>query len=196
MFSQQMKDLIDYFDSIGPQFDLAFAPEEGTYYPASIKHLSKILQELIDRSIIYPNQTFLDAGSGDGRVVALASLVGFKSFGIELNKIIYESSTKIISNLYKKGILSTSPQITGGDIISSSTYTLLGKDFKDFQIIFNFNTLPYKLLKKIKLESPKNTIFIFNSITQILEVDQGFKLVQKFDLESLNQLIHVYRKII
>ncbi|MHA1989938.1 MAG: hypothetical protein ACW981_07715 [Candidatus Hodarchaeales archaeon] len=195
MFSQQFKDLIDYFNSIGPQFDLAFAPEVGTYYPASIVHLSKIFQELIDLSLIFPNQTFLDAGSGDGRVVALASLFGFESYGIELNKLIYESSLEHVSKLVTRIILPRSPLIVCGDVLSDTPYNNLKKNFRDFQIIFNFNTLPYELLEKIKTESPMNTIFIFNSISQILEIDNGFNLIRKFNLDSIHQLVHVYRKL-
>ncbi|MHA2099475.1 MAG: hypothetical protein ACW99A_12420 [Candidatus Kariarchaeaceae archaeon] len=194
MLSQQIKDLIDYFDSIGPQFDLAFAPEEGTYYPASIKHLFKIFQELIKSSVISPNQTFLDAGSGDGRIVALASLLGFDAYGIELNRLIYESSLQIIEELVKKKIITKIPHLICGNIINSSSYTSLGNDFKNFHIIFNFNTLPYELLRKIEIESPINTIFIFNSISQILKVDQKFELVHKFDLTEFSQLLHIYKK--
>ena len=97
MVSRQIKELIDYFNSIGPQFDLAFAPEVGTYYPASIEHLESIFQRLTKERVINCNVTFLDAGSGDGRVVALASLLGFESYGIELNKLIYESSPNCVT---------------------------------------------------------------------------------------------------
>jgi SAM-dependent methyltransferase len=195
MVFQQINALFEYFESIGPQFDLAFAPEAGTYYPASIKSLNQVFNELRKNSIIFPNQMFLDAGSGDGRVVALASIFGFDSYGIELNKQIYDSSVNNIKKLYEKKIITHKPQLICGDILNSSTYESLDKKFSEFQIIFNFNTLPYELTTKIVQESKASTIFIFNSIQEILKVDEDLELVKKYDLEDINQLIHVYRKI-
>ena len=47
----------------------------GQYLPSPLRHLNAAIGYLIETSAFDPSGLFLDAGSGDGRVVALTSLV-------------------------------------------------------------------------------------------------------------------------
>ena len=59
----------------------------GQYLPSPLRHLNAAIGYLIETSAFDPSGLFLDAGSGDGRVVALTSLVyGIPSVGVEYDK--------------------------------------------------------------------------------------------------------------
>ena len=185
----------NYFEKLGPQFDLALATNKGTYFPASILHIASILDDLIQKNIVQRRQYFLDAGSGDGRIVALASAMGFKAFGIEYNDDIYSSSVNHIENLFEKGLLDKKPNLILGDFLDDEVYSKIKLEFKDFDVIFNFNTQPYQLVNKICLESTQKTVFIFNSIRQVLEPNSCLKLIEKEYFQEIHQLLNIYEKV-
>ncbi len=59
----------------------------GEFVPSSRHHVSLGLSRLMVEGILHGDHVFLDAGSGDGRVLVLASLVlGLKTYGVEYDE--------------------------------------------------------------------------------------------------------------
>ena len=191
-----VQDLNDYFESLGSQLDLAFSVTKGTYYPCSVLELSTVFNDLYSKGFIKPDQYFLDAGSGDGRVVALAGLYDLRSFGIEFNEGLYEYSFDKIQDLIDIFSFHVRPEVIHGDFLESQTLKNNNLFFSDFDIIYNFATSPYEILSLIEKESNPGTIYIFQSIDQILRPDHvRFKTIQHYSLKESYQRVSVFQKI-
>lgn len=197
---QQIESLNAYFASLEERFDLFYTVDKGTFVTGSIRHIFKALAQLIDEDkIIKENDLFIDAGSGDGRICAIASILGLQSYGIEYNETIVDSSLENIRNLQEKGVLSeregTYPKIVRGDIFEDSSYDKLGIPFTDYHVIFNFVTYHEDLTMKIKEKSPSGTIFILHSPCPITFLPDGFDKIKEIPLSGIYQVLYVYRKI-
>ncbi len=121
--------------------------EKGHFFPASISLVAMGLEELIEQGYISNSSFFLDAGSGDGRIVALASYeYGFKAFGVEHDKYLASYSRK---KLKEAPFDFNSYKIIQGDFLSDDTYKKAGLDFTDFNIICNYENNAFSLLEKI-----------------------------------------------
>ncbi len=117
--------------------------------------------------------SFLDAGSGDGRIVAAAASRGFKAVGIELNPVLYERSIKHLTTLEtKENVPKGSWQVACGNFLEESPYAQLGIALNAFDIVFNFHSYGQELLEKL-LKHRKPLLFIYVSSQQGL---QGAKI--------------------
>ena len=194
--SQPIKNMILYFNSLPERFDLFYSVEKGTYVTGSIKHVYLALQELKD-DLLFDSQTFIDAGSGDGRICAIASLMGLESYGIEYNGDVAQASFENIQQLKNMGIFTNGvapPKIVQGDFLEESTYQKLGIEFSNINIIFNFVTYHENLADKIVQQSPKGTIFILHSPCPISFSPKGMDLVKEIPLTGIYHVLYVYRK--
>ena len=199
VISEKLKQLMDYYASIPERFDLFFSVEKGTFVTGSVKHVYNALLTLLkEDKLLSEKSTFLDAGSGDGRVCAIANLLGLNSYGIEYNQTIAESSIEHIQQLQNKHILSNThriiPKIVQGDFLDESSYKKLGLLFQEINIFFNFVTYHEDLTKKIQALSPKGTIFILHSPCPVKFSPEGFQLLKEIPLTSIYHVIYIYKK--
>jgi len=98
---------------------------KGIFYPSLLQDILPALARHIR-----PGSKFLDLGSGDGRVVFLAGLLGAKAYGIEYEKNLVEISQKAGKSLE--------------DLIDSKRIHLIQGDFflqswSDYDVIFYFD---------------------------------------------------------
>ena len=197
--SQQIQDLINFYSSLGEQFDLFYTVEKGTFVTGSIKHIYNALDQLKNYfNIISETDTFLDAGSGDGRICALASLMGLHSYGIEYHELIAKASIENIDQLETKGIIKdqkNKPIIVTGDFLEENSYERLGIKFEDISLFYNFVTYHENLTEKIVNQSPQGTKFILHSPCPISFSPKGMKLVKELPLPGIYHVLYVYQKI-
>ena len=105
------------------------------------------------RDFLKPDLKFLDLGSGDGRVVFLASLYGVDAYGIEYDKSLYEISIQAKKRL--RGLIKP-------ERISFIQGDFLKCDFKKYDIFYLYagtNALP-QLMKKLYEEMKPGSILI------------------------------------
>lgn len=193
---ENLQQLIDYYGSLGERFDLFYTVEKGTFVTGSIKHVAEALDSILENLHLKDeNIIFLDAGSGDGRVCAIATLLGLKSYGIEYNEIIANDSQENIAKLEKLGVFNKNkPIIVQGDILDNESYTKLGLAFKNIRIIFNFVTYHEDLAEKIVKESATGTIFILHSPCPISFSPPNLEKITEIPLTGIYQVIYVYKK--
>ena len=199
LISEKIEQLISFFGSLGERFDLFYTVDKGTFVTGSIKLVFMALSELIStEKLIFPGDSFIDMGSGDGRVCVIASILGLQTYGIEYNETIVDSSQENIKNLITQGILSSDteniPTIVQGDFLDDTTYERLGVPFETFHIFFNFVTYHEDLAKKIVDKSPAGTLFILHSPCPINFKYEGLELLKEISLTSIYQVMYVYRK--
>ncbi|MFX0065870.1 MAG: hypothetical protein ACFFC7_27165, partial [Candidatus Hermodarchaeota archaeon] len=101
MESSKINLLDQYFASCEPRFDLFFSTSKGVFVSSPISPIHQALVQLMSSSspLIKKNDTFLDAGSGDGRIVAIAAMLQLRAFGIEYNELTYNASLYNIDKL-------------------------------------------------------------------------------------------------
>ncbi|MBW2978241.1 class I SAM-dependent methyltransferase [Candidatus Woesearchaeota archaeon] len=123
--------------------------EKGFWGAAITEHLYEFFKKIKLQN--YKN--FLDLGSGDGKVVLIASLFGVKATGIEFDKDLIKTSQKIKNELKLKA-----------DFIQSDFFK---HDVSKYDIIFvnpdkGFeNGLEDKLIKDM---NPKTKLLVYNQI--------------------------------
>ena len=122
--------------------------EKGIFAPTSIKDTNVLMAF---NKILKPGIRFLDLGSGDGRVVFLASLFGAASTGIEFDEDIFNSSLKARDKLSNRFDLSKT-ELIRGDFFDS--------DFSRYDVFYYFMSgsfdekrLEEKLAKELKPEA-------------------------------------------
>lgn len=192
-YSSKLLQVHTFFENLAFPFDIFFSTQKGTYAPGSIYIIGHALDQLLKEKILLNGQTFLDAGSGDGRIVALASILGFKAYGIEYNEDLYTNSISNIKNLHLQGLIESEPKIILGDFLDADSYTQLGVLFNSFDIIYNYITFPDDLANKIVLESKVNLIFLLHTVTNHHPTFNGLTLNRSINLNEVNQYLYVYK---
>ncbi len=123
--------------------------EKGIWGAAITNHIFEFFQQIN----LEKYKTFIDLGSGDGKVVLIASLFGVKSTGIEFDKDLIEISIKI------RDELKLSADFIQGDFLK--------QDLSKYDIIFinPDKGFEYKLENKL-LKEMKSTakLFVYNNI--------------------------------
>jgi len=86
--------------------------------------------ELLRRLAVRPDIRFYDLGSGTGKLVALAALMGFEATGIELEPGRHQRALAARAALVRRGALKRggSPQLVQGSILEH--------DFSDADLVF------------------------------------------------------------
>lgn len=123
--------------------------EKGIWGAAITDHIFEFFKKIKLQNY----KTFIDLGSGDGKVVLIASLFGVKATGIEFDKDLIETSVAI------RDELGLSADFIRGDFFK--------QDFSGYDIIFmnpdkSFKLkLENKLMKEMKKDAK---LFIYNNI--------------------------------
>ncbi len=178
----------------------------GLYMPTALGHMEELFKVLFSEGLIEKGQSFLDMGSGDGRVLAFASIHGLQAYGIEAEEEFYKASIEMLSNLSLK------VEIVQGNFLEEKPYKKLKKSFKDFNIIFNFINGCNEIAEKIAEESKQGTLFLLYDTSKVRTNFEGLQFIktvtlkdkkaikryekgEKFtDLPMLIDYLHVYRK--
>ena len=144
------------------------------YIFSCLMDLGDLFEKLISNGIIKEGQSFVDLGSGDGRVVALANLLGFNASGIELNDQLYKHSIKLLSSLKEKKII-------GNFSIQKADFTQVELEY---DIVFNFLTLPDEI--KVK----KGSLLLLYSLFPYEFDSSGFEEIVQFgNLRVLKRIV-------
>jgi len=150
--------------------------EKGDFSPTEFKDLPRPFSFLLK-----PGMKFIDLGSGDGRVVFLASVYGVEATGIEYDDRLYQVSLDAMANL-SDVIDSRKIKFIKGDFLKH--------DFSTYDVFYLYladdgmHALRDKLYEEMKP----------GSIALLYDTDDRF--VEKLDFirRFLNEDINVYRK--
>ncbi|MBI2131146.1 hypothetical protein HYU10_05255 [Candidatus Woesearchaeota archaeon] len=129
----------EYYNSFLRQGKFPLGPTEKGFWGAAVPE--EIL-ELFNNISIKKYRNFVDLGSGDGKVVLIASLFGIHAVGIEFDGDLFRKSVEIRDNLDLKC-----------SFMNSDFY---GADLSGFSLIFVNPDAPFerglekKLLKEMK----------------------------------------------
>ncbi|MDP6102116.1 MAG: hypothetical protein QF579_02240 [Dehalococcoidia bacterium] len=157
-------DLTSYYDrvdakviSLGRTYNTAV----GQFAPSPILEVYAALEYLLESGAIETSGLFLDAGSGDGRVVALAALVhGLPTVGVEYDDELVGQSRHHFESLRSLGLRGASKVILQGDFGDDDTYAKTGLRFEDFATVFNYINNHAAIALKIAHQSPPGTKFL------------------------------------
>ncbi|MFH2012690.1 MAG: class I SAM-dependent methyltransferase [Pseudomonadota bacterium] len=141
--------------------------EKGVFVPSKIKDPNILIAF---NKVLRPGVSFLDLGSGDGRVVFLASLFGAVSTGIEFDEDIFKSSIKARDKLSNRLDMSKT-ELIRGDFFDT--------DFSGYDVIYYFMSgsfeekrLEEKLAKELKPGAILVGYIEHRAFNKLLSVDQ------------------------
>lgn len=147
--------------------------EKGYFSPTVLQKINECFNEFLK-----PGLRFIDLGSGDGRVVFLASLYGADAFGVEYNPILYSISIKAMSSL------SDIINISNVHFIKGDAFLL---DWSHYDVIYIFGyreDLEEELFKRMK----NNALVIHYEEKERCKI---LKLIKEFPSERVT----VYKKV-
>ena len=140
--------------------------EKGLFVPTPLVHMTDAFSALLKDRIISKNSLFLDAGCGDGRIVALAGMFGLKPYGIEYDDEFFSIASDSLKSMKENGMLKEYG-LAKGDFLLESSYRKLGKKFREFNIVFNFINMCNELAEKIHIEYEKGTVFLIYDTSSV-----------------------------
>jgi hypothetical protein len=131
------------------------------FVPSDLCLVAKGLHELKMSGLIDCSRFFCDAGSADGRVVALAAACfSIPSLGIEYDNHLVSMGRENIGQLKALGIIRTVPaSILQGNFCRDDTYSSVS--FQDIATFYCFESNCYCLANKITEKSPQGTLFVY-----------------------------------
>lgn len=147
------KEICKYYDENGSNhYSFLNLTTEGVFIPTQPSLFYDAMDILMKGGHITLDDCFCDAGSGDGRNVAITSGVfGIKSIGVECSWDLIRDS---VEHFQRLGI-EKPYQFFNGNFLNNETYT--GPGFEDITFFFNFIDGDNELATKIADESPSGT---------------------------------------
>ena len=106
------------------KFSMGYLKETdtGIFIPSSLDIIRQAFIHLLSKDIIDLDKPFLDAGCGDGRIVALASSMGIASWGIESDEELTALAKHNLINLRALGVIKeTTAMIHRGNFCDNKT---------------------------------------------------------------------------
>ena len=144
-------------DSGGPYKHTAV----GQFLPSPLLHVQVAFHYLIETAVINASALLLDAGSGDGRIVALTAFVhGIPTVGVEYDDELVGISRGYLKSLEHLGTRGASASILQGDFTDDETYKRVGLKFEDFATVFNYINNERTIAIKVAQQSPPGTKLI------------------------------------
>jgi SAM-dependent methyltransferase len=134
----------------------------GEFIPSSLHLVDAAIREFIRLGLLDPTAPFLDAGCGDGRIVALLAAVhGIPAAGVEYDEDLFQVAKEHLNRLHGAGFEVAAPvTLALGDFIEDATYLEAGLRFEGFGVIFNYINNHLKIARKIARQSPSGTRFL------------------------------------
>jgi hypothetical protein len=182
--------------------------KKGLYVPCSLNQIYQALNYLINEDMIDLNKPFMDAGGGDGRVVALTSAIfNIESLMVEYDQRLCQRAERNIFNLIKKQILNENiPQIIRGDFSDICTYNNAGIDFRNIGTIYNYINNEEDIAQLISRNSPEGTMFLlldlesnrrnFEKLEHKVTLEINDRVITPTDDEYIERrYMHVYNKV-
>jgi SAM-dependent methyltransferase len=134
----------------------------GELIASSLQLADAAVREFMRLGPLDPTTRFLDAGCGDGRIVALMAAVhGIPETGIESDEDLFALATENLIKVRRAGFEDTAPiTLVPGDFIEDATQTEVDLSFEAFGVIFNYINSHVKIAQKIARQSPSGTRFL------------------------------------
>ena len=104
--------------------------DDGIFLATPLEVATEALEALRDG--LGPRPRLLDAGMGDGRVVALAQLLGFDAFGLETDAALFASASASLREL------EVSSKIGTGSFLEPASYGALGVGPHELDVVMNY----------------------------------------------------------
>jgi len=206
MLREKVARLLRFYEKLdkakGRDYSYVKGTEVGEFAISCLVEVDQALDELVRDGVIDPSKPFLDAGCGDARVVALANVYGFPSYGVEGDLKFLREGESNLSRLRRKGILTRGvPAVVfHGKFSVDSTYEGAGLRFSDFSTIFNYISNVETIATKIARDSPPGTVFIlYGSELEAppfdgLRIERSLTLLDTSRKDPKDVLCHVYVK--
>ena len=191
--SQNYQKLLQHYGNNYTDFDLFFQNYEGLFVFSRLDIVFNVLKTLLKEDIIHTNEKFLETGSGDGRVVALASIMGFQAYGMELSNDMANISLEHLQKLQNQDLVSKETKIVQGDFLKNESYEKLNCTFKDIDIFFNYYTSTELLVLEVANRGKKGCVLISLSLSK-RPVKTTLDLVYQSSLPDMNHWLFVYKK--
>jgi len=136
---------------------------QGLWRPASPHAAHWAVERLCDKQLIDPNGVFLDAGFGDGRILAITTgCFAIPSAGIESDSTIYHEGLRTIERLQSQGTLNGVPLYTAlGDFTRKNTYDRLGVPLSRISTVFNYDNSDKALARLVVSDFKHDVRFVF-----------------------------------
>lgn len=169
------------------KFSMGYTKEtnSGVFVPSSLNIIHQAFIHLIDTGVIDKNKPFLDAGCGDGRIVALASSLGIPAWGLESDEELVALAKHNLINLKALGVIKESAAIIHrGNFCDDKSYTNIDHQFSDFGTIYNYDNNAGLLASKIAKEAKPKTVYLLYSGDEIKEEFRGLIFMYDLDLVS------------
>lgn len=172
----------------------------GEFVPSSLENVHLGLAKLMAEGLLRSNQTFLDAGSGDGRIVILASLVfGLKTFGVEYDDALWRRSlanVAVFRPFYRTE--EARPAIWCGDFCDEDTYIRHGTAFRNFDVVFNYANDHHRLAAKVAQDGAEHVLFLYYGPSPYPESFHGLMAIRSLALGNATSqrgsYLHAYWK--
>ena len=133
----------------------------GQFVPSPLRHIRAALDYLVKIGVVNSSGLFLDAGCGDGRVVALTALIyKIPSIGVEYDIELARQSKQHLSRLKQLGLMGAPVEIIQGDFVQDLTYRKADRKFEDFTIVYNYINNEQSIAEKVAAQSLKSTTFL------------------------------------
>jgi len=111
--------------------------------------------------IVRPEATFLDAGSGDGRSVAVASALGLRAYGIEVDGDLVKESRIHLQQLGLAGV------VVAGNFKEDAAYDQMGVTFDQIGVFYNFANGVHPLAVRMSDQSPSGTVLLLQDFSEV-----------------------------
>ena len=164
MYDSNFNLIKNYFDKLdeaeGPRGGPYKRTDVGQFVPSPLLHLEAAFSHMLSLGEIGVSSNFLDAGCGDGRVLALISgMHSIKSFGVEYDSEMATRSAGNLANLADLGATLAPSEVIHGDFMDDETYVKIGITFQQFDVVFNYINNQRDIAMKVFEESPPGTAF-------------------------------------
>ena len=159
--------------------------DSGVFIPSSLNIIHQAFIHLIGTGVIVKAKPFLDAGCGEGRIVALASSMGISAWGIESDEELAALAKHNLINLASLGVIKKSDAlIYQGNFCNRKAYRVMDIKFSDFGTIYNYDNNADLLASKIVEEAKPETVYLLYSGDEIKEDFRGLVFLGELDLIS------------
>ncbi|MBR9702755.1 hypothetical protein GOV10_01845 [Candidatus Woesearchaeota archaeon] len=148
-----LKNIIDYYAEVDAPGLRIKHTEKGLFLPSHLPHIIDAFKFLERMGYFKEGMTFCDAGSGDGRILAVAEAYGMRAFGIEFEETLCSQAKENLSSL---GI---EAQVLQGDFSEQETF----KEIPHIDIGFNYENNQRDAAKAMMLHS-SDMIFLHHNI--------------------------------
>lgn len=183
-----LQELVSYFDKAETRIKNQNIYNRLTaigqpFVASDLRLAAKGLHKLKLSGLLDCSKLLCDAGSADGRIVALAtSCFGIPSLGIEYDPRLVNVARQNIGQLQAMGIIRKVPaSIIQGNFCRDHTYRNV--HFQKIATFYCFESNSYCLANKIIKESPKGTLFVYHSQNSTTHFE-GLKKLMTLSLES------------